>query len=87
MVAGWVVIGEIICDIMFSHDPINHKFTLSDPVYDPIKYHVDVSWTSLADVVIDKSISFHAACHCWGGRLFMAHICERYAHFLRLYGN
>ena len=81
MLAGGVVIGEIVYQIMFSINPIYQKLSLIDSIYDPVKLHVDYSWTSLEDIVIEKYVSCSAVYHCWGGWLGVTHLCEWHACF------
>ena len=79
--AGGVVLGEIVCQIMLSSHPIYQKFSLPDSVSGTVKSHVDCSWTLLANVVVDKPVSCGTACHWWGGWLGVAHLCEHHAHW------
>ena len=79
---GWrVVLGEIVCHIVFSRHTIYQKFSFSGSVSDPVTSRVYGSWTPLADAVIEKSVLCGAVCHCWGGWLGVAHFYERHAHF------
>ena len=81
MMACGAVFGEIVFQIMFSRHPIYQKMSFSDYVYDPVKFHVYWSRTSLADVGVDKSVSCGAVRHFWSMCLVMTHLCERHAHF------
>ena len=60
MVAGGVVLCEIVYQILLSSHPIYQKFSLPDSISDAVRSHVDSSWMLLADVVIGKSISCRA---------------------------
>ena len=75
-----VLLGETFFHIMFSSHPIYHKLSLPDSFSDPVKLHVNCSWTSLADVVIDKPVSCGAVRNCWGGWLGVSHIYEHHVH-------
>ena len=75
MMAGGVILGEVVYHIVFSGHPIYQKLSLSDSVYDPVNLHVYGSSTSLVYVVIDISVSCGAVRHFWGRRLGMANFC------------
>ena len=77
MMYSGVVLGEIVWQIMLSVHTIYQKLSLPDSIYDPVKSHFDGSWTSLADAVIEKSVSCGAVHYFWGGWLGVAHIYER----------
>ena len=79
MMAGGLVFGEIFYQIMFSSHPIYQKFSFPESVHDPVKLYTNRYWTSLADVVIGKSVSCGAVRHCWSGWLGVAHLCECHA--------
>ena len=82
MMASGVVLDEIVYQIMFFSHPIYQKLSLPESVSDPVNFYIDGSWTSLTDVVIDKSVSCGAVHHCWIGWLRVAHLYERHAHSL-----
>ena len=60
------MLGEIVCNIMFSSHPIYQKLSLTDYLSDPLKFHVDYSGTLLADVVVENSVSCDVVRHYWG---------------------
>ena len=78
-VAVGVVFGEIVCEIVLSSHIIYQKLSLPGSVSEQPKSYVYGSWTYLADVVIEKSVSCGAVLHFWGGCLGVPHLYERYA--------
>ena len=79
MMAGWVVLGEISFQITFYSHPIHQRLWLPDSISDPEKSHIDLFWTSLENVVIDKPVSCGAVHHYWGGQLGVYHLYESHA--------
>ena len=80
MVAGGVLLGEIVCQIVLSSHPIYQELPLPESVSDLVKSHVDGSWTFLADVAIDKSVSCGDVLHFWVVLLGVLHIYDSHAH-------
>ena len=79
IVTGGVVLGEMVCQIVFSNHPMYQKFSLPDSATYPLKLHGSGSWTFLSEYVIEKSASCGAVCHFWGECLGMDHLYERHA--------
>ena len=65
MMLCWVILIELVFQIVFYCDPINYKLALSDPVPDPIEPHINSSVSVLVYVVIEKSVSCFSVCDSW----------------------
>ena len=81
MVAGEVVLGEMVCQIVFYLHPIYREFSLPDSVSEPVKFHVNGYQIFLVDSAIDKYLYYGSVCHYWGGWLGVDHLYERHSRF------
>ena len=57
VVAGWVVLGEVVSTVGGASLPVHAKLALADPVSDPVKSHIHGFGSLLFDGVIGNAIS------------------------------
>ena len=57
MMCGWVMLGKIVCLVVFPRSPVNVKLTLTNSVANPVEAHVNSFRALLLDAVIGNPSS------------------------------
>ena len=68
-----MVFCYVIGDDVASGYPVNDELFLFDPVFDPVKPHVDFFGSSLLDCVVNETNSCRVVDLHRGGKLWMSH--------------
>ena len=81
----WVVLGDIVNQVVFSGGPENDEVALACAVLYPMEPHVDGLGMTVFDFVIGKSHCCLVVDHEWRRRLWMAHLLEGNTHGTRFF--
>ena len=76
MMAGGVMLGEVVSKIVGPGLPVDKKLALSDAVADPVEAHVNCFGSSLFDSVIDDAFSSGIVSFDGSGWLRPAHLFQ-----------
>ena len=81
----WMVLGKVVCLVVFSWFPVDVKLSLAHSVSGPVESHIHSLGSLLLDAVCEDANGCGVVSLNWGWRLGVTHILECLPHVCNLF--